>query len=290
MEQHLTTRQVAEALSVSESSVKRWCDSGAIPTVRTVGGHRRIPMPGFLRFLEESKQQVRVPLVKDPEPLSPSTAEKPAGDLPRQFVAALAQGDEDRCREVLSRHYAHRQSIAELADEFVAEAFHVLGDKWTCGEIEVYQERRGCEIVSRLMHEFRRLIPEPAARAPLALGGAPAHDYYSLPTQLVDLVLRECGWRSMNLGSNLPLSTIAAAVEEHRPRLLWLSVSHLVDPHAFVEEYQSFRKGLPSDLMVVIGGRALTDELRPHLDYTGHCDNMQQLASLASAVHASRPG
>ena len=50
VEDQLTTRQVAEALSVSESSVKRWCDQGAIPTIRTVGGHRRIPLDGLLRF------------------------------------------------------------------------------------------------------------------------------------------------------------------------------------------------------------------------------------------------
>jgi len=35
LDEQLTTKQVADVLRVSESSVKRWCDSGVIPTVRT---------------------------------------------------------------------------------------------------------------------------------------------------------------------------------------------------------------------------------------------------------------
>jgi excisionase family DNA binding protein len=49
----LSPRQVAEAIGVSESSLKRWCDSGLIPTRRTAGGHRRVPVAGVVAFLRE---------------------------------------------------------------------------------------------------------------------------------------------------------------------------------------------------------------------------------------------
>ncbi|OYW17913.1 MAG: hypothetical protein B7Z55_11620, partial [Planctomycetales bacterium 12-60-4] len=50
----LTPKQVAVAIGVSESSLKRWCDRGILPTVRTAGGHRRIPTSGVLKFLQQS--------------------------------------------------------------------------------------------------------------------------------------------------------------------------------------------------------------------------------------------
>lgn len=291
MDEQLTTRQVAEALSVSESSVKRWCDRGLIPTVRTVGGHRRIPLPGFLEFLEQTDRQVVSELPFKSLPAAESGSEKlaPLGELRQEFRAALAAGHESRCRQILLSWYRAKGSFATLADEFIATTMREMGDLWDCGDLEVYQERRGCEICARLLHEFRRLIPDPPANAPLAIGGAVEGDQYTLATQIVEIVLRESNWRAMNLGSNLPMTTLAAAAHEHRPRLLWLSVSHLQDEAKFIGEYQQLAASIPAETMILIGGRALTDSVRPKLEYTGHCDNMRQLTSFAAALHGKRP-
>ena len=54
-------KQVASALQASESSVKRWCDQGAIASVRTVGGHRRITLDGLQRFLRDSQRALSAP-------------------------------------------------------------------------------------------------------------------------------------------------------------------------------------------------------------------------------------
>lgn len=287
MEDHLSTKQVAKALGASESSVKRWCDRGAIPTTKTLGGHRRIPLAGFLEFLKESNRKVVVPLSSLP---SANTEETPPSleSLQKVFAKALEDWDEPACRQALTQAYASTESIALLADQFIAATFHQLGDKWDCGQLHVYQERRGCEICVRILQDFRRLLPTVPETAPLALGGTPSGDNYGLPTQLADLVLQECNWKTMNLGCNLPLETVLAAVQTHRPRLVWLSVSHLQDSQAFVKEYQAFYRALPEDVMVVLGGRALNDKLRPNLSYTGFCDNMLQLTSLATALHGPR--
>ncbi len=291
MEDQLSTRQVADALSVSESSVKRWCDRGAIPTVRTLGGHRRIPLDGLLKFLGETNRQVLVPsklkesvelnsrLVTTPEELE---------DLLPQFEKAVIAGDEGTCRSLLTKYYARHESFAKLADEFIAATFHRIGELWDCGSLEVYQERRGCEVCHRVLHEFRRLVPEAPPNAPVAIGAAPSLDHYTLPGQIIELVLRECSWRATNLGANLPFDTIAQAVHSYQPKLLWLSVSHIEHEASFVEEYATFSKQLPAHTLVVLGGRALSDALRPKLKYTAHCDNMKQLAEFASALHGSQ--
>ncbi|HSG69042.1 MAG TPA: helix-turn-helix domain-containing protein, partial [Planctomycetaceae bacterium] len=63
MNRLVTPRQVGRALQVSESSVKRWCDKGVIPTQKTAGGHRRIPLSGLIEFLRESGQPILHPEV-----------------------------------------------------------------------------------------------------------------------------------------------------------------------------------------------------------------------------------
>ena len=42
----LSPRELAEAVGVSESSLKRWADRGRVHVHRTEGGHRRIPVLG----------------------------------------------------------------------------------------------------------------------------------------------------------------------------------------------------------------------------------------------------
>ena len=46
----LSPRQLAVAIGVSESSLKRWADDGRLAVERTAGGHRRIPLPEAVRW------------------------------------------------------------------------------------------------------------------------------------------------------------------------------------------------------------------------------------------------
>ncbi len=290
MDEQLTTKQVAVALQVSESSVKRWCDRGAIPTTRTLGGHRRIPLAELLTFLETSNRQVVVPLPQlETGIASWEKSLVSPGDLRERFGQAIIRGDEDECRKILVESYTRSKDFAALADKFIGNTFHEVGQLWDCGVVEVYQERRGCEVCSRVLYELRRLVPKAPPNAPVALGGSPVMDQYTLPSQLVELVLRECGWSATNLGANLPLESLLAAIVKHRPKMVWISVSHLTDEEAFINEYAQFFAAKPDDVLVVLGGRALTDSIRPRLSYTGFCDNMVQLSAFARALHGRPP-
>src|SRR6478736_3082348 len=57
----VSPKQVARAIGVSESSLKRWCDQGLITTVKTAGGHRRIPVQEALRFVREQNHEIVEP-------------------------------------------------------------------------------------------------------------------------------------------------------------------------------------------------------------------------------------
>lgn len=91
MQELLSPRQVAVALGVSESSLKRWCDRGMLPTRRTAGGHRRVPLDGVLTFLRETGQDLVRPDVLG----LPSTTGKGSLVIDRaiqQMIAALEGG------------------------------------------------------------------------------------------------------------------------------------------------------------------------------------------------------
>jgi MerR family transcriptional regulator, light-induced transcriptional regulator len=299
LERTFSPKQVADALQVSESSIKRWCDRGVIQTSKTFGGHRRIPLEGFLAFLETSNREVADLSAIGLDNLGEEiTAELTSGNegpsrgggqgrkdsLRQIFEQALIRGDEAECRRTLIDWYEQSQSLAAVADELICPVFRQVGELWHRGEVAIFQERRGCEICSRLLHEFRRLFPEPPTAAPIAIGGTVAGDHYSLNGQLIEVILRSLGWRATNLGTNLPLETIADAIEKERPSMVWLSVSHVENPERLATDFRNFWDSIPRDTVLVVGGRALDDSLRPRLNFTAHCDTMQQMSSFAKSL------
>ena len=96
----VTPKQVARAIDVSESSVKRWCDRGIIPSVKTAGGHRRIPIAAVISYLRDTKQPLVAPEVLGLPATSGQTrwVQDRALDV---ILEALTAGDADRSRQIL---------------------------------------------------------------------------------------------------------------------------------------------------------------------------------------------
>ena len=233
MKSLLSPKQVGRALNVSESSVKRWCDKGLIPTQYTAGGHRRIVMSDLVAFLRGSKHEL-----VQPEALGlPATTGQTVRVVQRaleQITEALLAGDDDRCRQIIVNLYLAEHSVSVICDDVLAAAFRQIGDRWACGLAEIYQERRGCEIALRILHELRSLLPPPAADAQVAIGCTASGDQYSLGTTMAELVLRDARWNAISVGDNLPFATISAAIREYRPALFWLSCSQIENDSDFL--------------------------------------------------------
>jgi methanogenic corrinoid protein MtbC1 len=98
-------------------------------------------------------------------------------------------------------------------------------------------------------------------------------------------VLLELGWQARFMGTGLPADTIAKAVQDLKPRILWLSISSLEDPDTFVGSYhQLYERCLTQQCAVVLGGRAVTESLRQRIQYAAYGDNLQHLRAFAQSL------
>jgi methanogenic corrinoid protein MtbC1 len=273
---------VAQAIGVSEASLKRWCDKGLVRATRTEGGHRRLAIEDVMEFLRRSGRPViRRELLQLPPVRSHGDAALARSK--EQFLEALVQGDEPRVHRIVFDTYLAKHSICDIGDRMIADAFRQIGDKWECKDIEPYQERHACEILGRVLAQLHAVIPAVPDTAPLAIGGTLEGDDYRLPSALVELALREAGWRAEALGTGLPAATLCAAIRDTQPKLFWLSVSHIPSVPQFLEQYATiFDTARQHNIPVAVGGRALDQSIRREMHYSAFCDTLRHLITFVA--------
>ncbi|MEZ6073651.1 MAG: B12-binding domain-containing protein [Pirellulales bacterium] len=219
-------------------------------------------------------------------PADVGRAETRIEDAASLFADALLDGDLERCRQVTLSLFMNEYNISTICDRVIAGAFAEIGDRWACGEAEVYQERHGCELTVRVLGELRSLIPPPPEDAPIAIGGTSMGDHFSIPTLMAEVVLRQNRWNASSLGTHLPLESFGAAIERYRPQVFWLSCSHVETRDGFIEVYNTLYDTHGNGTAFVIGGQALDRSIRQQIRCTAHCETMGQLESFACALHA----
>lgn len=261
----LSPKELAEAIGVSESSIKRWADDGRIRVARTAGGHRRILIAEVIRFIRES----RSPVVK-PEVLGlRDLLALPGGGLPAdeesELHRYLMEGMGAETRGLMLSLFLGGRSVASLVDGPLRSAMKRIGEEWKRGREGIFIEHRASDLCIQAIHQIRLLLP-PADDATRAVGGAPSGDPYILPTLGTAAVLAADGFQAVNLGPDTPAEAFEAAIDRTRPRLAWVSVSVTERPKELVRQItrilELLEKGGAN--LVVGGSRAGALDLEPH--------------------------
>ena len=283
MDQLFSPRQVARALGVSESSMKRWCDGGMIETVRTVGGHRRLQLSSIIRFAREQDHAILFPELIGMQ--TRTDASDPHIDHhEKQLVNALILGQETLARQIVFDLYLGKHSISEICDGVISVAFREIGERWEYQAADVYQERRACEVIRRILFELHRVLPNPDSSW-TACGGTLEGDPYTLPTTMVELVLRDVGLNAVSLGTSIPFASMARAITSMKPKIFWVCAAFIADEDQFVVDFQSLCDTAQAvGTVVVVGGRAFHEAIRLRLKYCCYCDTMQQLEQFARSA------
>ena len=222
----LSPRQLAHAIGVSESSLKRWADDGRLAVERTAGGHRRIPLPEAVRFIRRSGLTPARPELLEPTGVRvvPDSSLDAASAGDRLYDALL----EDRwaeARSLVVTLYLNGVGIAWLCDEVIRVALARIGELWKHDPTGVFLEHRATATCLRVLTELRLLLPPVGEDAPRAIGGAFEGDVYQVPSAMAALVLADAGYREHDFGADTPLAALMAALTHYRPQLVWLSFS-----------------------------------------------------------------
>jgi len=234
----LTTSAAGNLLGVHPSTVKRWSDEGALSTVKTGGGHRRIHLKdvltaarerGISTFLDQfSPWESNVWLA-----VNEASGPKGFGRLIGLSLAWLAQGETD----LLGRLFFETGSRKEIPftrflDECVRGFMVSVGTEWRNGRLQVGEEHMATQVILEALLRLRvdRTTPAPPTRGavppkPVAVVGAMEGDHHDLGAQAIRAVLEREGWRVYYLGPNVPVEQFAAVQQAQTATLVGVSFS-----------------------------------------------------------------
>jgi excisionase family DNA binding protein len=249
----LSTAEFAEAIGVSESSVRRLADSGGLRVQRTKGGHRKIPVAEAIRYVRESQAKVSRP---DLLGLVSNTEGSDAASYSDRLLAALSQGHYLAVIGLLQAMYVENMSVAEICDGPIHVAMLSIGSNWPQEKRSIFIEHRATILCVRALCQLRQSLPEIQENAPAAMGAAPQDDPFLLPSLMASLVLHECGFDEVNLGPNTPIDVLTDSVEDEQPAVVWLAISTPLRSRTHLREIQKLADVVKSyGGLFLIGGR-----------------------------------
>jgi hypothetical protein len=228
----LSPRQLATAIGVSESSLKRWADAGKLAVSRTDGGHRRIAVSEAVRFIRDTGATVVRPdllgLGEAGTGAAPGSRArgKRRGGGGDGFVDALLSGDAPAARAILSARFLGGESIAALGDGVVADAITHIDELHGGSARDELAARGASDALTHALAALRAMC-NVAADAPVAVGGAGAatdapHVGTTLRSAVVATVLAGEGLRVIDLGAHVAASVLRTATAVHAPAITWL--------------------------------------------------------------------
>ncbi len=277
----LTTKEVARLCRVSDATVKRWHDAGLMESERTSGGHRRFRVEEIARFQREQKLGLKR-CHGDETVVAASTRGRRDNKTYSDsiFFYSLLKGCEEAAANILVSAYLQGNSPAEIFDDVICPAMSQIGELWASGQITISQEHLASHVAHAAIYKLRSALCVSKSAANLAMCCAPEGDLHELPTHLAKLTIENEGWDAMNYGANTPLGDFMKEVLRHKPALVCLSATIIIDAERFFHEYKTFRGQIAKlKIPVIIGGRAFEDEcVRRHFPAEFYARNFGDVA------------
>jgi DNA-binding transcriptional MerR regulator/methylmalonyl-CoA mutase cobalamin-binding subunit len=266
---------VAERTGISPHVIRAWeRRHGAVAPQRTSGNRRLYTQADIDRLLllkhaveggysiaqlaklslEELRGIGGSPSVGDDSPRSFSRDVKGYGEYLTLALDAIRELRADKLEEALGRA-AVEQGREALVKGVVPTLLHEIGELWRQGQIRTYHEQMAASVIRSVLGRVisRGAVAESSLSIVLATPRGAFHEFGSL---MAATAAQMASWRVLHLGASLPAEEIAGAAIEARVRAVGLSVVYPAEDPQVQSEISELRRLLPSDVALLIGGRA----------------------------------
>jgi methanogenic corrinoid protein MtbC1 len=206
-----------------------------------------------LTFLARGRQSC-----VEPEPVSSGLPSGDRLDLTRKvYLAAILSGQRQAALNIVDEALRDGHSHVDVYVNVFAQSLHRVGELWERNEIGVAQEHIATSITQYAIAAiYPRMAPAAVHRGNMVVTGV-SGELHQIGANLVADSMEAEGWTVRFLGTNLPHSSILAAIEEISADVLCISTTILANLPSVAELIDGVRGKLRERApKIVLGGSA----------------------------------
>jgi len=173
------------------------------------------------------------------------------------FLAAILGGQRKAALTIVDKALRAGHSHIDIYVNVFTEALHRVGELWERNTISVAQEHMATSITQYAIAAiYPCLVPADVQRGSMVVTGV-SGELHQIGANLVADAMEAKGWDVQFLGSNLPDSSVVAAVEESSASVLCVSTTIVANLPSVVELVRTVRGKLGERApKIVLGGAA----------------------------------
>lgn len=274
-DQVLPVRVVLRRTGLSADVLRAWERRyGAVHPARSVGGRRlygeaEVERLSLLRQLTLEGHAIGQIAALPTEtlrtltrgtPTTPRLREQPeAAEQSAEWIEAamnaIARLDGRALEGVLRRAalaLGPERFVTQLASPVLAQ----VGERWHAGALTVREEHFASASVRSVLLWLAG-IPVLDPEAPQLVVATPSGERHELGALMVAAVAAFEGWRPVHLGTDLPVTEIAAAAQSLGARAVALSIVYPIGIQAVEAAVRELRSALPGAVELFVGGAAV---------------------------------
>ncbi len=204
------------------------------------------------KLMQRSIAELRAELEEFP---FPSTAlEAPRAEVNSCFEA-VKEGKQELLKQRLSWQLLHL-GLTRFVIDIVAPLNLMVGQAWSRGEIEVFQEHLYTANVEAILRASISAIP-PGLGQPRVLLTTLPNEMHGLGLLMAEAMLTLQGCACIALGVQTPITDIVEAAKQQDADIVALSFSGMSRPSATTEGLRQLRSLLPAGMELWAGGSGL---------------------------------
>ena len=183
-------------------------------------------------------------------------------------------------------HQVMREGLRRFVTDTIAPLNLLIGEAWMRGEIEVFEEHLYTELAQTTLRNAITTL-QFSGRPPKVLLTTFPNELHALGLLMVEAILASEAVDVVPLGTQLPLSSIAAAATAHRADVVGLSFSSSFHPALIVKGLQDLCPMLSGETAIWAGGSGMRSVRRPLQGVTVF-SNLDELETAISAWREQR--
>lgn len=178
----------------------------------------------------------------------------PHGHIASSYLLALLEGERRRASRVILDAIDRPDSVRDLYLHVLLPAQAELGRMWMTGEINVAEEHFASHTTKVVMSQLLSHATFQPPNGKTVLAAAVTGNQHDIGLYAVANFFEMAGWRTIQLGADVPITDLVQAEEFFVADLLVLSVSLNVQLDTFKSTIQAVRSGSRGEVVKILAG------------------------------------